>query len=76
TWTPTPTATNTPPPTATGQPTATITPTRPPSTVTPAPTVSPTPAPVVPEPASLTLLASGLTALAGYAALRRGRGGK
>jgi hypothetical protein len=74
TWTPT--VTNTPRP---DEPTATRTNTPVPSTGTPVPSVTPrptaTPVPAVPEPASLTLLASGLTALAGYAALRRGRRG-
>jgi hypothetical protein len=65
-----PTATNTPTPTPTDTPTPT--PTTP--TSTPSPTSTPPvpsgPPPVVPEPATATLLLSGLAGLGGYVALQ------
>ena len=76
--TPTPTLTNTATPTASNTPTATATPTgtvtpQPPATQTPVPvaTMTPTPTPEVPEPGSLLLLGTGLSALLGYALKKR-----
>jgi hypothetical protein len=86
TSTPQPTATHTPPPTIppTIPPTVapSVTAQTPAASVTPfpqpspsrTPTPGPTPTPEVPEPASLALLAGGLTALMGYAGWRRRSG--